>query len=86
MSVAFAATNRHILFPKAHLLAADLDERRRRGILARGVAGLVPYMVATALAAVSPYVTLAICGAVAVFYALPFATATECGAQNGSGV
>ena len=40
----------------------------------RGVAGLAPYLIATALAPVSAYATLAICGAVAVFYALPFTT------------
>jgi hypothetical protein len=39
------------------------------------VGGLAPYAIATALAAVSAYATLAICGAVAIFYALPFTTA-----------
>jgi hypothetical protein len=39
------------------------------------VAGLLPYVAATALAAVSPYVTLAVCGVVAAFYALPRTTA-----------
>jgi hypothetical protein len=32
---------------------------------------VVPYAIATALAAVSSYLTLAICGAIAIFYALP---------------
>jgi uncharacterized membrane protein len=72
MSVVFAATNRHILFPKSHLLAPQIDEPARRLILRRGVAGLVPYAAATALAPLSPYVTLGICAAVAAFYALPF--------------
>jgi len=75
MSIMFAATQRHILFPKAHLLAASLTEQDRRAILRRGVTGLVPYLVATALAIVSAYATLAVCGAVAVFYALPRTTA-----------
>jgi uncharacterized membrane protein len=75
MSVVFAATNRHILFAKAHLHRVALSESERRSILARGVAGLLPYTIATALAAVSAYATLAICGAVAIFYALPFTTA-----------
>jgi uncharacterized membrane protein len=77
MSITFAALNRHILFPKAHLMAVELPHERRRQILARGVAGLGPYVLATALAAVSAYVTLAICGAVAVFYALPIASGSE---------
>jgi uncharacterized membrane protein len=74
MSIAFVTLNRHILIEKAHLLPPELDEARRRQILARNLTGLLPYAVATALAPVSPYVTLAICGAVAVFYALPIAT------------
>jgi uncharacterized membrane protein len=75
MSITFAATQRHILYPKAHLLEVELSERDRRAILTRGVAGLLPYVAATALAAVSPYVTLALCGAIAAFYALPRTTA-----------
>jgi uncharacterized membrane protein len=77
MSIVFAGTNRHIMFAKTQLLAVDLDERRRRLILSRGIAGLIPYGVAVVLAPVSAYVTLAICGAVAVFYALPFSSATD---------
>jgi hypothetical protein len=53
MSLIFAATNRHILFAKERLLSEDVDAAQRRTILARGVAGLVPYLVATALAPVS---------------------------------
>lgn len=77
MSLTFAATNRHILFAKAHLLDEEVDEQRRRQILVRGVSGTLPYVIATALAAITPYITLAICAGVAVFYALPFASATE---------
>jgi uncharacterized membrane protein len=77
MSILFAALNRHILFPKAHLLAPEIPEERRRTILRRGVAGLVPYALATALAAVSPYATLVICAAVAAFYALPLASGSD---------
>jgi uncharacterized membrane protein len=77
MAIVFACTNRQTLFPKSHLLAVELDTRHRSQILRRGVAGLVPYALATALAPVSPYVTLALCGAIAAFYALPFATGGE---------
>jgi uncharacterized membrane protein len=77
MSLVFAGTNRHILFAKTHLLAVELDERRRRLILARGVTGLIPYAAATALAVLAPYVTLGICGAVAGFYALPFSSVMD---------
>jgi hypothetical protein len=77
MSIAFITLNRHILFPKAHLLEVPLSDERRRTLLARGFTGLIPYMVATALAPVSPYITLVICGAVAGFYALPLASGSE---------
>jgi hypothetical protein len=76
MTLVFAATNHHVLFRKAHLLAAHVGEETRRLTLKRGVSGALPYLLATALALVSPYLTLAICAAVAIFYALPFASAS----------
>jgi TMEM175 potassium channel family protein len=81
MSLTFAALNRHILFAKSHLLVAHLSEDRRRQILSRHIVGLIPYALATALAIVSPYVTLAICAAVAVFYATPVALGGEAASQ-----
>jgi uncharacterized membrane protein len=77
MSIAFATLNWRILFGKPQLMAQPLPEARRRAILTRGVAGLVPYLLATVLAILSAYVTLAICGAVALFYALPMASGSE---------
>ncbi|MGI8505297.1 MAG: TMEM175 family protein [Solirubrobacteraceae bacterium] len=77
MSLIFSALNRHILLRKDHLLAQPLPLERRRQILARTVTGLIPYALATALAVLSPYVTLAICAAIAVFYAQPFASGLE---------
>jgi len=49
-------------------------QEQRRQILKRSIRGLVPYAVATALAPVSPYLTLAICAALAVYYAFPIAS------------
>ena len=77
MSIMFATLNRHIMLRKAHLLAEELSLARRRQILGRTVVGLIPYALATALAFVSPYVTLTICAAVAVFYAQPIASGSE---------
>jgi uncharacterized membrane protein len=74
MSIAFATLNRHILFHKAHLLSEPIPEARRRQILLRGVVGLLPYVLATALAPVSADITLIICAAVAIFYTLPIAS------------
>jgi uncharacterized membrane protein len=74
MSIAFTALNWHILMRKSHLLHTPLPLEERQRILARFVTGLFPYMVATGLAFVSQYATLAICAAIALFYALPIAT------------
>ncbi len=74
MGVVFVVFNRHILIAKAHLLQPGLTAERREELLRRNVAGVAPYVAATALAFVSPYVTLGITAAVAVFYALPATT------------
>lgn len=77
MSLMFVLLNRHILLSKAHLLEQELSEERRRRILARGATGLVPYAVAAAVAVVSPYATLIICAAVALYYTFPIASGLE---------
>jgi uncharacterized membrane protein len=77
MSIAFGTLNRHILYPKSHLLEVEIDDARRRVIIIRGIGGIVPYLLATILAAVSAYLTFAICVAVAFFYALPIASGSE---------
>ncbi len=74
MAIFFVALNWTILFRRPHLLAERLDARVRRQILIRGATGSIPYVAATALAPVSPYITLAIAAAVAAFYALPVAS------------
>jgi hypothetical protein len=77
MSLVFAGMNRHILFERVDFLEGALDERTRRLTMKRGVAGLVPYAIATAVAPLSPYLTLGICAGVAAFYASPAASAPE---------
>ena len=77
MAVAFVTLNRHILFVKAHKLKSELPLELRRQILARSVRGLLPYVVATALAAASPYATLAVTAALAVYYAFPIASGVQ---------
>jgi uncharacterized membrane protein len=71
MAVFFANLNRHVLLVKPHRLRAQLPEEHRRQILFRSVSGVIPYAIATAMALLSPYVTIVICGAIAAFYALP---------------
>jgi TMEM175 potassium channel family protein len=85
MSIAFATLNRHILFRKPHFLRAELPPERRRQILGRSISGLVPYLLATALAPVSSYATLAICAGVAVFYGTPMATGGGAGPDEAPG-
>jgi uncharacterized membrane protein len=74
MGILFLALNRYVLVARSRLLATEIPAQRRRRIVMRNVAGIGPYAVATALAPVSPYATLAICFAVAAYYALPLAT------------
>jgi len=74
MGVVFVVLNRHILIAKSHLLQPELSEERRRELLMRNIGGILPYVLATAFAFVSPYLTLGITAAVAVFYALPATT------------
>jgi uncharacterized membrane protein len=85
LTVVFFALNWHILFRKVHMLGVELDHAERRKIVSRGFTGIVPYAVATCVAPLSPYATLAICAAIALFYALPFAAGASRrqGADNG---
>jgi uncharacterized membrane protein len=73
MGTCFALLQTNTLLVKDDLLEGDLTAQQRRLLLRRGASGVVPYLIAVAVAAVSPYLSLAICGAVAVFYALPVA-------------
>jgi hypothetical protein len=58
-------------------MRVQLSLEQRRRILTRAVSGLLPYVIATAVAAASAYATLAICAALGVFYALPIASTPE---------
>ncbi len=82
MSLAFSVLNRHILLDKEHLLEPRLPESLRRRILSRALTGLIPYVIATAVAFATPYATLVICGAVAAFYALPIASGANLDASE----
>jgi uncharacterized membrane protein len=74
MASFFSVLNRHLLLVKPHRLRQEIPLQQRRQILARSVSGVIPYAIATALAIVSPYVTLGICAALAVFYAFPISS------------
>jgi uncharacterized membrane protein len=77
MALAFSALGRLILLHRSHMLKVQLSLEQRRKILARGRAGLLPYVIATGIAAVSAYAAVAICAALAAFYALPIASSPD---------
>ncbi len=74
MSLAFLSLQRHVLLGKTELLSDHLPPVARRAILRRNAVGVVPYIAATGAAFITPYLTLAICATIALFYALPATT------------
>ncbi|MFL5912119.1 MAG: TMEM175 family protein [Gaiellaceae bacterium] len=74
MAVAFFAMQQHMMRRRVSLLQEHLTPELRDAVIRRNAAGLVPYAVATAAAVITPYLTLAICALVALFYALPGTT------------
>jgi TMEM175 potassium channel family protein len=73
MGVCFSLLNAHTLLGRSDLLSDELTAEQRRGLLLRANSGIAPYALAVLLSLLSPYLGLAICGAVAMFYALPVA-------------
>jgi TMEM175 potassium channel family protein len=74
MSCAFLVAQRRALASSRGLLHEGIGAGHRREILRRAGAGVLPYAAALALAPVSGYATLALCGLTAVYYALPRTT------------
>jgi uncharacterized membrane protein len=71
MSLAFLALQRYMLRTRPDLLSSEISPEQRDTIYKRSRAGVLPYVLATALAGVSPYLALAICLLLAGYYALP---------------
>jgi uncharacterized membrane protein len=74
MGALFGLANRQILFRRPRLLREPIEPRAARSILEFAALGQIPYLLAVVLAFVSPYITLAICAACAIYYALPVAS------------
>src|SRR5664279_2717093 len=55
MAIAFSIFNRHILLRRAHMMELAIGLPERQAIFRRAASGVVPYALATALAAVSAY-------------------------------
>lgn len=70
----FYLLQRHILFCPNRLLRDHVDAAAKRRVDRRARVGLVPYAIATAAGALSAYLTLIVCGLIAVYYALPSTT------------
>jgi uncharacterized membrane protein len=67
----FLVIQRHLLTNRTHLMHQPPSPALRRAILRRTAIGVVPYLLATLGGLLSPYLTLAIVAAVALFYAVP---------------
>jgi uncharacterized membrane protein len=74
MALAFSLLNRWVLLVRADLLVETLPLQKRRQIWRWAATGVLPYVLATALAFVSTYLTLGICAALALYYATPVAS------------
>jgi uncharacterized membrane protein len=74
MGMAFFGIQLYCMLARPNLLVDGMTPERRRAVLYRNASGLIPYAIATAGALVTPYLTLAICALVAVYYALPGTT------------
>jgi uncharacterized membrane protein len=84
MGLIFVLANRQILFRRPRLLREPIDAATARNILTFAASGQIPYVLATVLAFVSPYITLGICAACAVYYALPVASRGAGGQSDAS--
>jgi uncharacterized membrane protein len=74
MSLVFFTMQSHLLIAKSKLLANHLTPQIRRSILRRNALGLLPFALATLGGILTPYLTLALCAAAALFYAHPATT------------
>ncbi len=74
MGAVFVGLNRHILLGRPQLLKSAMGDAAGRRTLRFAALGQIPYLVATLLAFVSPYITIVICGATAIYYSLPIAS------------
>lgn len=70
-SLVFVALQYHLLWRRPHLLRESMTATSRRTIVLRALVAPPVYLVARAAGLLTPYLTLAVCVAVGVFYLLP---------------
>jgi uncharacterized membrane protein len=86
MGAVFGGLNRLILLRRPAALKAPLSEVAARRALRFAALGQIPYAAATALAFVSPYITLGICAACAIYYSLPVASSAGGDGQSDASI
>jgi uncharacterized membrane protein len=86
MGTVFVLANRHILLNRPRLLKDAVGMAAARRTLHYGALGLLPYLAATLLAFVSPYLTMAICAACAIYYCFPIASRAGDDSQSGASI
>lgn len=84
MGGVFVGTNHNILFRRSRFLKVPMSHEAKRRVLLFAALGQLPYLVATLLAFVSPYATLALCGLTAIYYSLPIASLAAEGDGSGA--
>src|ERR1700744_6173745 len=67
MGALFSGATRHILFQRPNLLKVPLTDEAKHRALHYAALGQIPYLLATLLAFVTPYITLAICAGCAIY-------------------
>lgn len=70
-STVFVALQAQLLVRRPHLLAEPLSAAATRKLLLRGAIAPPAYLIAGVLGLVTPYLTLAVCMAMGIFYLLP---------------
>ncbi len=86
MGLAFTGLNGQILLRRPELLKDRIDPATGRRTLHFAMLGLLPYLAATALAFVSPYITIAICAGCAIYYSLPVASRAGDAGRSDAGI
>jgi uncharacterized membrane protein len=86
MGAVFVGTNRQILMKRPAALKAPISDAAARRVLHFAALGQIPYALATALAFVSPYLTIGICAACGIYYALPIASRADVGGQSDASI
>jgi uncharacterized membrane protein len=77
MAMVFCIMQWHLLVRRPNLLEEHITPAVRSAIVRRNAVGVAPYLIAAVVGLWTPYLTLGICAALAVFYALPSTTSDD---------